>query len=187
MAEAKMTLKLLVDKSSDKVLFAEATKEVVDFLLGLLTLPLAAIIKLVTEKDTMVGSVANLYQALHSLDDSYFQSSHSKSAILKIANSHPPSTSPKGVLLLGNSAVGSEGYVKGVVTYTIMDDLTVTPMSSISSITALNRFHVKNVAALEEQTVTIGLEQGLKLLKASLQSKTVLTDVFLREQAVDIC
>ncbi|KAG6501942.1 hypothetical protein ZIOFF_041826 [Zingiber officinale] len=159
MAETKMTLKLLVDKSSDRVLFAEAGKEVVDFFLGLLNLPLSAVIKLVTEQDTMVGSIANLYQTVHTLEESYYQSSHSKSAILKVANSHPPSVSSKGLLLIGTSAVGTEGYVKGVVTYTITDDLTVTPMSSISSITILNRLHVKNLAALQEQTVTLGLEQ----------------------------
>ncbi|KAJ3708790.1 hypothetical protein LUZ61_012495 [Rhynchospora tenuis] len=74
-----------------------------------------------------------------------------------------------------------KGYVKGVVTYSVMDDLTVVPMSTISSITLLNKFQIKDLGSLEEKTVGVGFDEGLKLLKASLQSKTVLTDVFLKK------
>ncbi|KAJ3708788.1 hypothetical protein LUZ61_012493 [Rhynchospora tenuis] len=73
-----------------------------------------------------------------------------------------------------------EGFVEGVVTYSVMDDLTVVPMSTISSITLLNKFQIKDLGSLEEKTVGVGFEEGLKLLKVSLQSKTVLTDVFLK-------
>ncbi|KAL1558174.1 hypothetical protein AAHA92_08670 [Salvia divinorum] len=70
------------------------------------------------------------------------------------------------------------GLVKGVVTYMVMDDLTIKPMSTISSITMLNKFNIKEVGALEEKVVTLGMDEAVKLLKASLQSKKVLTDVF---------
>ncbi|GMN57312.1 hypothetical protein TIFTF001_026428 [Ficus carica] len=76
----------------------------------------------------------------------------------------------------GSSSDG--GFVKGVVTYMIMDDLEVNPMSTISSIAMLNKFNVKEVGALEEKTVSVGIQEGLKLLKASLQTNTVLTNVF---------
>ncbi|KAI8539916.1 hypothetical protein RHMOL_Rhmol09G0220100 [Rhododendron molle] len=74
---------------------------------------------------------------------------------------------------------GEGGFVKGVVTYTVMDNLVVTPMSTISAITLLNKFNVKDLGALEERVVHFGMPEGLKLLKASLHSKTVLTRVFL--------
>ncbi|XP_065631891.1 uncharacterized protein LOC112018909 isoform X2 [Quercus suber] len=61
----------------------------------------------------------------------------------------------------------------------VMDDLVVKPMSSISCVTLLNRFNVKDVGVLEEKVVDLGIDDGVKLLKASLQSKTVLTDVLL--------
>ncbi|XP_022139199.1 uncharacterized protein LOC111010168 [Momordica charantia] len=86
----------------------------------------------------------------------------------------PPSGSIQGV---GDQG----GYVKDVVTYMVMDDLTVKPMSTISSITLLNKFNIKEVGALEEKIITMDFNQGVKLLKASLQSKTVLTDVFLKK------
>ncbi|XP_058183424.1 uncharacterized protein LOC131301257 [Rhododendron vialii] len=77
------------------------------------------------------------------------------------------------------AALGEGGFVKGVVSYMVMDDLVVTPVSTISAITMLNKFNVKDVGALEERVVHFGMPEGLKLLKASLHSKKVLTSVIL--------
>ncbi|KAG6417650.1 hypothetical protein SASPL_119834 [Salvia splendens] len=71
------------------------------------------------------------------------------------------------------------GLVKGVVTYMVMDDLMIKPMCTISSITMLIKFNVKEVGALEEKLVTLGMNEAVKLLKTSVQSKKVLTDVFI--------
>ncbi|KAM3318163.1 hypothetical protein ACQJBY_035736 [Aegilops geniculata] len=75
-----------------------------------------------------------------------------------------------------------KGFVQGIVTYTVMDNLSVNPMSSISSIALLNAFAVKDLGALQEKTVQLGYKEGLATLRASLQSKTVLTDVFLAKK-----
>ncbi|GJN37456.1 hypothetical protein PR202_gb26413 [Eleusine coracana subsp. coracana] len=83
-----------------------------------------------------------------------------------------------------SSAGGKKGFVQGIVTYTVLDNLTITPMSAISSITLLNTFEVTDLAALQEKTVQLGYDEGLQILKASLfHSKTVLTDVFHRNKA----
>ncbi|KAI3817726.1 hypothetical protein L1987_11524 [Smallanthus sonchifolius] len=76
-------------------------------------------------------------------------------------------------------AVEEVGFVKGVVTYMVMDDLAVKPMSTISAIALLNKLSIKYVSVLEEKEVQFGMEEGLKLLKASLVCKNVLTRVFL--------
>ncbi|XP_043715193.1 uncharacterized protein LOC122663650 [Telopea speciosissima] len=90
----------------------------------------------------------------------------------------------------GGSGVGGErggdGYVKEVVTYMITDDLEVKPVSTISGITFLNRYDVKDIAALEDRVVHLGMKEGLDLLRASLQSKSVLTDVFLAKKGVKL-
>nr|XP_029120204.1 uncharacterized protein LOC105044555 [Elaeis guineensis] len=156
----KMSLKLLIDKSSHRVLFAEAGKEVVDFLFGLLCryyiCPLC---------------YSNYNNVVHFTD---------------VYGTHCPCngqmTKEKHYMDSKSNRVevnGGGGFVHGIVTYTISDDLTVTAMSTISSITLLNNFNIKDLGSLEESTVELGLEEGLELLKASLQSKTVLTDVFL--------
>ncbi|XP_016649986.1 PREDICTED: uncharacterized protein LOC103334340 [Prunus mume] len=88
--------------------------------------------------------------------------------------------SPTSEVQATYSGAGKVGYVKGLVTYMIMDDLEVKPLSTISCITLLSRFSVKDVGVLEEKVVDLGMDEGVKLLKASLQTKSVLTHVFLR-------
>ncbi|XP_059274707.1 uncharacterized protein LOC132029474 [Lycium ferocissimum] len=83
---------------------------------------------------------------------------------------------PQGVK---ESVAATGGFVKEVVTYMVMDDLVVKPMSTISSITLLNKFNVKDVGVLQEEVVNFGMEEALKLLKASFESKIVLTNVFM--------
>ncbi|KAF3337471.1 hypothetical protein FCM35_KLT18058 [Carex littledalei] len=232
----ELTLKLLIDKKTNKVLFGEASKDVVDFIFSLLALPLGAVTKLLT-KDAMVGSIGEVYHSLGKLNETYILSNDKVSSLVNPALASTSNTKPNFLLPQSTQedtkdrtiyrcasshygscgyvseaygvscpnghgsmnvvakfvepkpvassvvGVGSEGkgYVKGVVTYSVMDDLTVVPMSTISSITLLNKFQIKDLGSLEEKTVSIGFEEGLKLLKASLETKTVLTDVFLKK------
>ncbi|KAM0920085.1 hypothetical protein ACQ4PT_007740 [Festuca glaucescens] len=76
-----------------------------------------------------------------------------------------------------NTSTG--GFVQGVVTYTVTDDLRVSPMSAISSIARLSNLAARGLSAPQEKTVQIGYKEGLEILEASFKSKTVLTDVFL--------
>ncbi|CAN1269409.1 hypothetical protein LINPERPRIM_LOCUS13571 [Linum perenne] len=227
--KTKVTLKLLIDKKTKKVLFAEAGKEFVDFLFTLLSFPLGTVIRLLSKKQ-MVGCLGNLYQSIEELSDTFIQPSQSKDSVLKpqiqsdsnllltgCDNSGPSATrklyicpyncnyrnvadNPQAkcpncknnmtveasfvaTAAVGNNGGGNQknegGFVKGVVTYMVMDNLEVKPMSTISSITLLNKFNIQQVGLLEERVVELGMDEGLKLLKTSLQSKTVLTAVFL--------
>ncbi|KAF2295983.1 hypothetical protein GH714_035523 [Hevea brasiliensis] len=211
MATSKACLKLLIDKKSQKVLFAEAGKDFVDFLLYLLTLPLGSVIRLLTEQD-MVGCLGNLYKSVDELSESYMNTSETKESILKktvsisatefpllecgnntvkeTSRACPSRVSPlyrRRNVLSSEQVISSEqvpsaekGFVKGVVTYLVMDNLAVSPLSSISSITLLNKFEIQDLSALEERVVDLDMDEALKLLiKESLQSKTVLTKVFL--------
>ncbi|CAI0467689.1 unnamed protein product [Linum tenue] len=236
MSTPKVTLKLLINKKTKKVLFAEAGKDFVDFLFTLLSFPLGTVIKLLS-KNKMVGSLGNLYHSIEELSDTFFQSKIGKGTVLnpkvpfrpsgsstlllsgggeegtgtttrKIYMCHNykhqhvtdnpqtlcpsckgtmsnemPFVNPPPAAASTDKAVGvnSEegGFVKGVITYMVMDNLEVKPMSTISSITMLNKFNVQEVGALEEKVIELGMDEGLNLLKASLQSQTVLTNVFL--------
>lgn len=55
------------------------------------------------------------------------------------------------------------GFVKGVVTYMVMDNLVVMPLSTISSITLLNKFNIKEVGALEEKVVNMGMDEVIHI------------------------
>ncbi|KAK9019474.1 hypothetical protein V6N11_053994 [Hibiscus sabdariffa] len=233
-----VSLKLLIDTKEQRVLYAEAGKDFVDFLFNILTLPVATVIRLLT-KEGMNGCVANLYKSVDNLGDEYIQPTTTKDTLLEptyslnmatyvplllpdIQSSTPqgfyrclyghsgsqqcclyytndptatcPSCSramtspatfvnPPNKVSTASPAASKGGFVKGVVTYTILDDLTVTPLSTISSITMLSKFDIKQVDALKEKVVNVGMDEGVELLKASLQSKTVLTDVFLSPTA----
>jgi hypothetical protein len=56
-------------------------------------------------------------------------------------------------------ASSSKGFVQAAVTYTVRDDLTVTPMSNISSITLFSTLRVTDFSALREKTVWLGYNE----------------------------
>ncbi|CAI9097752.1 OLC1v1034234C1 [Oldenlandia corymbosa var. corymbosa] len=237
-AEYKLSLKLLIDTASNRVLFAEAGKDAVDVLFHMLTLPMGTVIRLLS-KQQMVGSLGNLYESIENLRERYIQPNQSKDSLLKprapinatFSNpllSLPPEdlessgfvgyrcnsghmyfcddphgvcpqcrnpmsykmtyVAPPPLSKLQNGAEdleGSGGFVKGLVTYMVMDDLVVKPMSTISSIALLHKLNVKDIDALEEREVDLGINEALNLLKASLASKEVLTTVFLGNSPAD--
>ncbi|GKU91874.1 hypothetical protein SLEP1_g5688 [Rubroshorea leprosula] len=205
--ETKLSLKLLVDTKSHRVLYAEAGKEFVDFLFNLPFQPIGSVIAILS-KQGMVGSLGKFYESVKTLSDTYKQASqvaldallsptvHTSAAVpqllpnIQMTNStrfygcsrtyntscYNPVTNDPGVKCpsLGtsmdrqqkyvrdppnkNSCSTEEGYVKGVVTYMIMDDLEVRPMSTISSTTMINKFNIKDIGVLEEK-VDVGMDQ----------------------------
>ncbi|CAL4951588.1 unnamed protein product [Urochloa decumbens] len=205
-----MSMKLIIDKKAQRLLFAEASKDVVDFLFSLLALPVATAVKLLGEED-MVGSVGNLYASVGKLESTYVLGGVVKDtraplphrALVRYSNCRSYVTAVYGgacpacrgtmktavTQLVPSAGSGqtvvqsaANGLVQGIVTYVVTDNLTVTPMSAVSaSITLLNTLSVKDVSDLQEKTVQLGYNEGLAILKASLQSKTVLTDVFLSD------
>ncbi|KAK9700045.1 hypothetical protein RND81_08G213700, partial [Saponaria officinalis] len=86
---------------------------------------------------------------------------------------------PKAPTDVATTSSQSKGFVKGVVTYMVMDNLEVKAMSTISGITLMNKFHVKDVSSLVEKEVQVTLNEALEILKASLETKSVLTTVIL--------
>ncbi|PAN13632.1 hypothetical protein GQ55_2G342500 [Panicum hallii var. hallii] len=240
-------LKLLVDKRSRRVLYAEARKDAVDFLIGLLRVPAGLAARaLAKHGERAPGSLGSLYAGARDLDDAFFASAPpDRDALLS-----PALPSAAVTLLLGEDALPpppppppppryfrcsayvtpcranptnvtdvsgtpcpacrqpmtvemrwapgdahgrpapaqareAGGYVKEVVTYLVMDDLTVAPMSTISAIMLLKKFSVKDCSALEEMTVELGTKEAVMLLKSSLQSSTALTDVFSGGVSID--
>jgi hypothetical protein len=81
-AAATLSMKLLVDTKAQRVLFAEAGKDVANFLFSLLALPVAAAVQLVGELSMAGSSVGNLYASVERLDDTYFLPGAAKGALL---------------------------------------------------------------------------------------------------------
>uniref|UniRef100_A0ACD5VB61 Uncharacterized protein n=1 Tax=Avena sativa TaxID=4498 RepID=A0ACD5VB61_AVESA len=72
MASKELSIKLVINKKTGKLCFAEASGDVVEFLTGLLSLPLGTIASLLAkEKEGMVGSVGTLLGSAETLGASY--------------------------------------------------------------------------------------------------------------------
>ena len=208
-----MKMKLLVDTKAGRVLYAEAGKDVVDFLFSLLTLPVGTVVKILS-KDAMAGSVGNLYGSVEKLDETYVRSTRAKAALLSPTGGcaagggkllqlpeapQPPRTQLYrcdrhnysqcydimsrstgypcqqrycgGKMTVpvqivgpttgsGDDEAATAGFVQGVVTYTVMDDLKVAPTSTISGITLLiNTFGITDIGTLREKTVQLGYDE----------------------------
>lgn len=69
-------------------------------------------------------------------------------------------------------------YVKDMVTHIVMDDLVVLPMSTISSITLLNWFNVKDLGSLEDKVIDLGLKEVREWLSLSIFELVISCDVF---------
>ncbi|KAM3346735.1 hypothetical protein ACQJBY_020986 [Aegilops geniculata] len=212
------TMKLLIDAKAKRVLYAEAGKDAVHFLFGILATPVGTVAKLLRAGGDGAGA-ANIYASAQGMNPAYMQSSAVRDALL---NSHrytllqcpairgsllPPITAPAApstsvprsmplpsVLdrpqypavaapvfatnisrgCIGCGSVAASGFVQGLVTYTVMDDLTITPMSNVSVMALLSKLNGEEKGlVLEEKTVKIGQKEGLDILKASLRSSTV--------------
>jgi hypothetical protein len=212
-------MKLLIDTTARRVLFAEASKDVVDFLFSLLALPVGTAAGLLGT-ESMVGSAGHLYASVARLDRAYVLPGADLDALLRPTLPSPAAASNISLLRLpgpttaapskqffwcgqnhsltysygrpGNNYVaeasggkcptcgtpmtdvtylappdcggsaqavagaGARGFVQGVVTYTVTDNLTVTPMSAISSMTLLNTLGVRDFRSLQEKTVRLG-------------------------------
>ncbi|CAN1767697.1 hypothetical protein LINPERHAP1_LOCUS10368 [Linum perenne] len=151
---AKVTLKLLINKKTNKVIFAEAGKDFVDFLFSILSFPLGTVIRLLSE-DQMVGCLGNLYKSCENLNNTFIQPSTTKDTILK-PKLQQLCTNESNLLLL---YINEGGIVKGSSTYMVMDNLKVMPLSTISIVNLLNEFNVQWVVDLEEKIIELGKDE----------------------------
>jgi hypothetical protein len=213
-AVTKVSLKLMIHTESRRVVYAEASKEFVDFLFYILSLPVATFIPLLNEE--MVGSLGNIYDSIANLSTTYLRPYVKKDSLLKPIAYFPAGTgvplqlpnvesprklyrcssgnctyvyddstaicscsgsgSPFGSVSGRSNSMSGESkylgppsanipyssvgdYVKGKVIYMVMDDLAVKPLSTISITTQLHKFEVKEIGALEEKVVELGMDE----------------------------
>lgn len=214
MATKQLSLKLLIDTKAQKVCFAEAGNDVVEFLSTLLCLPVGTIINLVT-KERMVGSIGNVLGSVQELDTKYMISTRSKERYVSpaiapnvlhplqqlldvpvnVSDSFftcPGKTDSYGIHVacgyfsaikyticpncfksmgVTMKHVKDYGMMVGTATYTMKDDLSITPASSVSSIALLAKSGVNDMNTLQERTVKIGKEEIACLFIILLKEK----------------
>ncbi|OAY51805.1 uncharacterized protein LOC110613235 [Manihot esculenta] len=200
-----MSLHLLVENQSNKVLYAESGKAFVDVLFFFLQIPLGSLVGILQENDmNLSSSLSRVFESVRNLKPTHFLSQTVQESLLKPEVASPTSTPPllqsffpvkqlksetspatlsSPVFGIPSSAPAAAkkkaevGFVKeGETKYIVMDDLRVLPLSSIFLVDLFKKFNVKDTSFRE---VKININKCLEIVKASLESDAVLTDVFI--------
>ncbi|KAJ0083297.1 hypothetical protein Patl1_31187 [Pistacia atlantica] len=89
-----ISLKALVDKENNRVIFAESDVDFTDVLLSFLTMPMGTIIRLISNHNqpptVAVGCMNNLYESIKNLDMQFFRSEACKTMLLCPRNDAAP-------------------------------------------------------------------------------------------------
>ncbi|KAH1241964.1 hypothetical protein GmHk_07G019412 [Glycine max] len=147
----QMVVKIQIRKSNRKILFAEAEEEFVDFLFSFLTFPL--------------GRVLHMLEGFSSQPD-ITNWGRKFAFYLFILWKSFNIVDPKSSIGESSSLLR---FLKGPAMYMVTDNLVVTPMSYIYAVSYLNSLKVP-FSDLEERVITIGVKEGLGILKALLTS-----------------
>ncbi|XP_057792672.1 uncharacterized protein LOC131009383 [Salvia miltiorrhiza] len=187
-----LSLKLTIQKSTGKLLHAEAKKEFVEFLFSLLFIPLGGVGNLL-RGNTSFKAIDNLYRStangeIFDTGDikerlTKFHLVHgciSESHILPISEENLPSYYKdfKSSFSSVNFRNGKGSYLKQRKTYKVTDDLTVVPYCLVSILCSLGEQKIP-ITDVEEVELQIGLKEGLSILQASLTSTSALSDALL--------
>ncbi|XP_073153355.1 uncharacterized protein [Henckelia pumila] len=224
MAEAKrvqFSLKVVMIKGRNKVLYAEIDSDFADVVLSFLTLPLGTIARLFIKhygNTPILGCFNSLYSGLLYLDSSHFGTVEGKKMLLDPRNAsvfecrrlklqiddsprikyfkcprgkclsvyyqmkclcHERSTNEE---IWNYSKYFSQRqdhkgvFTSGTTSFILTDDLEILINSPASIVRVLKRNFIEDTNVLEEKPLIVGLKEIMELLKASLVSKTPITD-----------
>ncbi|CAI0411442.1 unnamed protein product [Linum tenue] len=127
----------MVDKKRNKVLFAEAGKDFVDFLIYILSLPLSAAAKYVAAP----SSITKLHNSIELLEPGH-QCNQEMNCEVSFSDS--------------SAQTREADYVKEMIPYMVADDLSVTALNSTSVFHAVKLCEPSNV---EEREVEFGSDE----------------------------
>ena len=170
-ATRKMSLKLLINKKDDKVVFAEAKKDFIDFLFNhFLTLPIGTIVSFLPKENCL----RDLHESINKMEKAYLLHNESEDLTLKLKTpvfaflpffnrySSRSRSDQLTYMVVDDYSVSSRSQSDqhdDLVTYMVADDLSVTPMSMTSTMALFKKYNIQEVDVLEEKVVSIGLEE----------------------------
>ncbi|KAF8397802.1 hypothetical protein HHK36_016725 [Tetracentron sinense] len=149
-----ISLKVLVDKETNRVIFAGSGKDFVDVLFSFLTMPIGTIIRLIRSQTFLVemGCMSNLYESVDKLD----ARCHYEEVMALRCNK--PWFTPAVVMGAERGGV----FVNETARFIISDDLRVMPMSTMTSLLLLSKLGITGRSSVEERTVNIEVNHANK-------------------------
>ena len=170
----KMVLKVFIQRSKSKVLYALAEDDFVEFLFTFFVIPLGGVEHLLEGK-TCIKAIDNLQRSVADLiGDRYFNSPVMKSKLMKpnlvhgsISEHHLFPLSQEGMnpnkhekFKFSSLAFpkGQGRYLEGPIAYMVTDDLTVNPVCIHSAISFLREKNIP-MSDVKEIEVQVGLKE----------------------------
>ncbi|KAF7127152.1 hypothetical protein RHSIM_Rhsim11G0123200 [Rhododendron simsii] len=202
--DENINLKLFINRLNNRAMYAEVEENFVNLLCSFLSIPIGHIVKECPYL-SFKGCLGNLRKSVQDLDvNKFFKSEEMKAILLdpKLAPGTPYDNKLIGTVnvprstfssLFRNARAGFSsrsclqgvkiggGLVKGPSMFMVTDSLSIAPLSPISSISLINRLKVP-VSDIQELEVNMGEEETLRLLVASLVSRSALTDAFVLKE-----
>ncbi|KAL7129098.1 hypothetical protein ABFS83_13G040900 [Erythranthe nasuta] len=185
----KILLKIMVQKSTNKLLFARAGQDFMDFLCSLFAIPFGAV-EYLLGVNTSLKAIDNLYRSIvMSIDESHLATPDIKNILIEGKLRHGyiskyqilPLTEERFCYSSDgyvpemrnfssvNFVKGPGKYIRGPTMYKITDDLTVTPFCMASILLGFKEQNI-HLSDVQELELEIGLQEALSILKASLTS-----------------
>ncbi|KAK4268269.1 hypothetical protein QN277_024950 [Acacia crassicarpa] len=157
----KMSLKVMLSKSKEKVLFAEAEEEITDQFLSFLTIPLGVVERL-AQGNADLGCMDNLYKSLAHIDSTRYFKSDLKNKLLN------------PIMLSEAAECRHDCYVKPGTTFIVGDDLSLAPFSSSAALEFLRECKL-GAEDFEAKIIRIGVNEVYEILKAAMFTSSALT------------
>ncbi|XP_073153335.1 uncharacterized protein [Henckelia pumila] len=158
--EIQLSLKVMLVKESNKVLYAEIDSDFADVLLSFLTLPLGTVVRLLIkyygDNAPFIGSLNSLYGA---------------------------NTMTRTDLEMEAQSEDESVFTQKTSSFLLLDNLQILTNTLASLFHILKSNGIKDTNELEERTLIVGLKEIMELLKGSLVSKTPLTDMVQRNSS----
>ncbi|PQM32820.1 uncharacterized protein Pyn_35525 [Prunus yedoensis var. nudiflora] len=191
-----ISLKALVDKASNQIIFIESDNDFIDdVLFSFLTIPMGTIMRLAPNQSVPleIGCIKNLYSSVKNMDVKHFRTeacrdmllcprnvaeSHCRNLKLKIDNGSM--TEEKNLLVSLDGGI----LLKGLARLIIGDNLQVMPPLTLEGLSVFTELGVRNGNTAEELTFNVGSDEVLNLLMCSLVSRTPLTETLLKNKPI---
>ncbi|KAK9069540.1 hypothetical protein SSX86_011444 [Deinandra increscens subsp. villosa] len=187
---SKMLIQVSFQKSTGKFLFAEVKEDFVDFLFGFLSIPLGTVVGTLMKGNSSLSCMDNVFKSISKMEvGRYLKWQRTKNMLLQPhfgqiftskhllfpLNGTNPSLQVSGYKLEDPRIC--EQYLIQSGMFFVTDDLVVTPSSSYSTMDTLKKLEVE-LDDVERYEISIGLGEGLRILRASLRSRSTLIGHF---------
>ncbi|KAH6756557.1 hypothetical protein C2S53_002122 [Perilla frutescens var. hirtella] len=175
----KMILKVMLQNSSNELLFVQADDDFINFIFGVLTVPLGRV-ESYLGSNTGLKCVDNLHRSIaDNFDHKHLKSPWIKDLLIKPTIYDPRYVPPNEFFPLNFNPKRNQDHVKGSRMYMVRDDLTVAPLGLTSTLSVLNGLKI-SLSDVKEFELQVGLDEGLSIVKAALTSTTALTDGLIK-------